>query len=125
MGLTPFLMVFLMGEYISSVIYGNLDIKYGNKIVINTHFCQIFVVQVLGMASLFCIMFFYKKLLEKFNLNTELSLLEQEEHFLVQYVEETKTRYEKTKSFRHDVKNHITIVKELLQGKYKSCCQEI
>ncbi len=92
--LTPVLMIFLVGEYISSVIYGSLDIRYENKIVINTHCCQIFVVQLLGMASLFCIMFSYKKLLENFNLNTELSLLEQEEHFLVQYVEETKARYD-------------------------------
>lgn len=115
MVLTPILMIFLMGEYISSVIYGRTVITYGNEVVINAHSCQIFVVQLLGMASLFCIMFSYKKLLENFRLNTELSLLEQEEHFLVQYVEEIKARYEKTKSFRHDIKNHITIVKELLQ----------
>lgn len=115
MVLTPILMIFLMGEYIISVIYGRTVITYGNEVVINAHSCQIFVVQLLGMASLFCIMFSYKKLLENFRLNTELSLLEQEEHFLVQYVEEIKARYEKTKSFRHDIKNHITIVKELLQ----------
>lgn len=115
MVLIPFLMVFLMGEYISSVIYGSLDIKYGKEIVINAHCFKIFIVQILGMASLFCIMFSYKKLLENFRLNTELSLLEQEEHFLAQYVEEAKARYEKTKSFRHDIKNHITVIKELLQ----------
>lgn len=31
-------------------------------------------------------------------------------------MEEAKIRYEKTKSFRHDVKNHISIVKELVQN---------
>lgn len=67
------------------------------------------------MVSLFCIMFAYKKLLENFHLSTELSLLEQQEHSLNQYVEEVKARYEKTKSFRHDIKNHISVVKELLQ----------
>ncbi len=49
-------------------------------------------------------------------LSTELSLLQQEEYSLNQYVEETKTRYEKTKSFRHDIKNHIAVVKKLLQS---------
>lgn len=44
---------------------------------------------------------------------TELSLLEQEEHSLLQYVEAAKERYEKTKSFSHDIKNHITVVKNL------------
>lgn len=57
----------------------------------------------------------YKKLSKNLRLSTELSLLEQEEHFLKQYVEEAKARYQKTKSFRHDIKNHITVVKELLQ----------
>ena len=31
-------------------------------------------------------------------------------------MEEAKARYEKTKSFRHDVKNHIMVVKDLLQN---------
>ena len=58
----------------------------------------------------------YKKLLQNFRLSTELSLLEQEERSLNQYVEEAKARYEKTRSFRHDIKNHITVVKDLLQN---------
>ena len=70
----------------------------------------------LGLASVFCILFIYKKLLLNCRLSTELSLLQQEEYSLNQYVEETKTRYEKTKSFRHDIKNHIAVVKKLLQS---------
>lgn len=42
--------------------------------------------------------------MESFKLSRELSLLELEKHSLNQYVEEAKIRYEKTKSFRHDVK---------------------
>ena len=48
MVLTPILMIFLMGEYISSVIYGRTVITYGNEVVINAHSCQIFVVQLLA-----------------------------------------------------------------------------
>lgn len=108
--LTPILMLFLMDEYISSAIYENAgDIKDVN------HY-QMFVIQFLGMASLFCILFAYKKLLQNFRLSTELSLLTQEEHSLNQYVEEVKARYEETKSFRHDIKNHIMVVRELLQN---------
>ena len=43
-------------------------------------------------------------------------MLEQEERSLSQYVEEAKTHYEKTKSFRHDIRNHIAVVRELLQN---------
>ncbi len=45
-----------------------------------------------------------------------MSHFDQEERSLNQYVEEAKARYEKTRSFRHDIKNHITVVKDLLQN---------
>ena len=117
MVLTPILLIFLMGEYISSIIYGTSS---------GVNHYQMLGIQLLGMASLFCILFAYKKLLENFRLITELSLLEQEEHSLNQYVEEAKTRYERTRSFRHDIKNHMTVVKELVQnGKSKEALDYI
>ncbi len=114
--LTPILMIFLMEEYVNAVIYGNLNIIDDSGRMVYTKNYQMLAIQLLGMASLFCIMFVYKKLLQNFRLSTELSLLEQEEHSLNQYVEEAKIRYEKTKAFRHDVKNHISVVKELVQN---------
>ena len=65
---------------------------------------------------MFCILYAYKKLSQNFRLSAKLSLLEQEEHSLYQYVDEAKTHYEKTKSFRHDIKNHIAVIKKLLQS---------
>lgn len=115
--LTPVLMIFLTEQYINSSIYGNTITVEGNKIIIDANHYQMLWIQIFGIAGLFCIMYAYKKMLENFRLNTALSLLEQEEHFLYQYVEEAKDRYEKTKSFRHDIKNHIVIVKELLKNK--------
>lgn len=112
--LIPIWMIFFMGEYISSIIYGSIVTDSGGMVADANHY-QMFVIQVLGMASLFCIMFAYRKLLENVRLTMELSLLEQEEHSLNQYVEEAKAHYDKTKSFRHDIKNHIAVVKELLQ----------
>ncbi len=115
--LTPVLMLFLINEYINAAVYGNtVNTVDESGIIRYAEHCQMFVIQLLGIASLFCILFAYKKLLQNFWLSTKLSLLEQEEHSLNQYVEEAKTRYEKTKSFRHDIKNHITVVRELLQN---------
>lgn len=114
--LMPTLMIFLTGQYINSTIYGNTITTGKSGVIINANHYQMLLIQLFGIASLFCIMFAYKKMLENFRLSTELSLLEQEEHSLYQYVEEAKERYEKTRSFRHDVKNHITIVKELLRN---------
>ncbi len=113
--LIPVLMIFLIEEYFNSVVY-NMQIMYGGKITAYEKTYQMLVIQLLGMASLFCILFSYKKLLQSFRLSTELSLLEQEEHSLSRYVEEAKTYYEKTASFRHDIRNHILVVKKLLQN---------
>ena len=114
--LIPTLVIFLVSEYISSNIYGHtITIQADGSLPSISPFPLLFI-QILGIASLFCIMFAYKKLVDSFKLSRELSLLELEKHSLNQYVEEAKVRYEKTKAFRHDVKNHISIVKELVQN---------
>ncbi len=110
----PLLMIFFMGEYINFIMY-HLNFMDNSGVIVYTTYYPMFVIQLFGMASLFCILSAYKKLLQNFLLSTELSLLEQEEQSLNQYVEEAKAHYEKTKSFRHDIKNHITIIRELLQ----------
>ena len=113
--LIPTLLIFLVSEYIDYVVYGNAITTDSRGNVMNADHVRMLVIQLLGMASLFCVMTAYKKLLENVYNSTELSLLRQQEHFMDQYVEEAKAHYESTKSFRHDIKNHITVVRELLQ----------
>ncbi len=114
----PTLMIFIMSSYINAIEY---DFQF--EILVDKgpaeHFFshgQMLSMYFLGLASLFCILFSYKKLQQIFRLSTEISLLEQQEHSLNQYVEEAKTRYDETKSFRHDIRNHIAVVKKLLQN---------
>ncbi len=114
----PILMIFIMCTYINIIGY-DFDFLAEVGPWPSGHLFgpgQLFVVHLLGIASLFCILFAYKKLLQNFRLGTELSLLEQQERSLNQYVEEARAHYEKTRSFRHDIKNHITVIKELLQA---------
>ena len=114
----PILMIFIMSEYINTIAF---DYQYvvleedGSFEYLLSHW-QLLAMHLLGLLSLFCILFSYKKLQQNFRLSTEISLLEQEEHSLNQYVEEAKTRYDETKSFRHDIRNHIAVVKNLLQS---------
>ena len=114
--LMPALLIFLASEYINENVYGNTITIEKDGLMSGVNPYQMLLMQVLGTVSLFCIMFSYKKLAESFRRNKEAALLEQQAHSLGQYVEEAKLRYEKTKSFRHDIKNHITVVKELLQN---------
>ena len=122
----PILMIFIMSEYMNALEYSVEIVESEGPAGYLFHHWQMLAMYFLGIASLFCILLTYKKLLQNFRLSTELSLLEQEEHSLNQYVEEAKSRYEKTKSFRHDIKNHIAVVKELLQkGKTKAALDYI
>ncbi len=116
MTLMPALLIFLAGEYINENVYGNTVTIEKDGLMSGVNSCQVLFVQVLGAVSLFCIMLAYKKLADSFKRDKEAALLEQQAHSLWQYVKEARLRYEKTKSFRHDIKNHITVVKELLQN---------
>ena len=114
----PILMIFIMSNYINAIEYDFQFEILADKGPAEHFFShgQMLAMYFLGLASLFCILFSYKKLQQNFRLSTELSLLEQQEHSLNQYVEEAKARYDRTKSFRHDIRNHIAVVKKLLQG---------
>ncbi|MCI9080362.1 MAG: GHKL domain-containing protein, partial [Lachnospiraceae bacterium] len=115
--LTPMLLILFVSEYISQKIYGNTVIIGSNgEAILNSSPYHMLLIQILGIVSLFCILYTYKKMVQSFQLSRQVSLLEQEACSLSQYVEEAKTRFEKTKSFRHDIKNHITVMKELVQN---------
>ena len=114
----PILMIFIMSEYINTVEFEcqfEVLAEGGPSGDLFSH-GQLFAMHFLGLLSLFCILFTYKKLQQNFRLSTKISLLEQEEHSLNQYVEEAKTRYDRTKSFRHDIRNHLAVIKDLLES---------
>ena len=114
----PILMIFIMSEYINTLSFDYQFVvleEDGSFEYLLSHW-QLLAMHLLGLLSLFCILFSYKKLQQNFRLSTEISLLEQEEHSLMRYVEEAKARYDETKSFRHDIRNHIAVMKNLLQS---------
>lgn len=115
MVLIPVLMIFLMEAYINFIIYG-VNVTDDSAVTVYNNHYQMFAIQLLGIGSLFCILSAYQKAMQSIRLATEVSLLEQQERSLNQYVEEARTRYEKTASFRHDVRNHIAVVQKLLQS---------
>ena len=85
----PILMIFIMSEYINKIEFefqiqilaedGSFEYLFNHWQLLAMHF--------LGLVSLFCILFSYKKLQQNFRLSTEISFLEQEEHSLNRYME--------------------------------------
>lgn len=113
--LTPLLMIFVISEYINNTFYGNVIFTVQMPEILLGNHITMFVVQALGVVSIFTIVYAYQKLSMAFSISRKLSLLEQQSHFQKQYVEEAQAHYNSTRSIRHDMKNHILIVKGLLE----------
>lgn len=113
--LTPLLMIFLLSEYIGHTVYGNTVVldSSGRMPYINN--LQMLVLQIFSILSLFCILYAYKRTIDSFRVSEKLRSLEQEQRYQNQYISEAKTRYDRTQSFRHDVKNHLSVVHGCLE----------
>lgn len=110
--LIPLSMIFIVEVYIVKSLYSavNTDFKLKNDI-------EILLIQIIGTASIFCILFAYKKCAEAFAEHERERIYENEYCYRQQYATEIKSYYDKARALRHDFKNHIMIVGELLHKK--------
>lgn len=117
--LVPVLLLVLVSRYISAEVYGDTIHMQPDGSIQSVPGFFLLALQLLSIASLFCILYVDKRAAESFRLRMECSLLEQEARYMGQYVEEAKLRCESTSAFRHDIRNHMAVVRELLRrGKY-------
>lgn len=114
--LIPMLFISLTERTVSDAVYGNTivwDSRLGLIYPVVAH-GEILFLQSFALLCLFALLFIWKRL-------TRVMLLEQQMKAQELYLKETCTRYEKTRSFRHDVKNHLTVLGELLHtGAYET-----
>lgn len=72
--------------------------------------------QVMGLAALLCTLYAYRQLCQGFQAQAALQSLTQASHAQKVYLEEARLRCEQTKAFRHDVKNHLSVLDGLLKS---------
>ena len=72
--------------------------------------------QVMGLAAMLCTLYAYRQLCQGFRAKAELQSLTQASQAQKVYIAEARARYEQTKSFRHDIKNHLSVLDGLLKG---------
>ena len=72
--------------------------------------------QVMGLAALLCTLYAYRQLCKGFQAQAELQSLTQAARAQKVYITEAQVRYEQTKSFRHDIKNHLSVLDGLLKN---------
>lgn len=72
--------------------------------------------QTLGLAALLCTLYAYRRACRGVRAQAELDLLSQSVQAQRTYVAEAQTRYEKTRAFRHDLQNHLSVLDGLLSA---------
>lgn len=112
----PVLSLLLIEQYIINQVYGNHIVIEGTQIIkpLVDHW-SILLIQMICFLTLFSILYACKKLTEDFDQQFRISLLESQLSAQKIYVKEAQLRYEKTRSFRHDIKNHFTLLNRLLK----------
>ena len=81
--------------------------------------------QVMGLAALLCTLYAYRQLCRGFQAQGSLRSLTQAAHTQKVYITEAQARYEQTRSFRHDIKNHLSVLDGLLKcGKLEERSEE-
>ena len=76
----------------------------------------LFFLQITGLAALLCTLYAYRQLCRGFQAPVELQSLTQAAQAQKVYIAEARARYEQTKSFRHDIKNHLSVLDGLLKN---------
>ena len=72
--------------------------------------------QVMGLAALLCTLYAYRRLCQGLQARAALQSLTQAAQAQKVYIAEAQARYERTRAFRHDIKNHLAVLDGLLRN---------
>lgn len=81
---------------------------------------MLMLLQVLGLGALLCTLYAYRRICQGFLAQAALDALAQAARAQKVYIAEAQMRYEQTKAFRHDIKNHLSVLEGLFgSGKWE------
>lgn len=112
--LFPGLFFFAVEQYILQTSYSVLPVSLSTG-EIGRH-GALLLLQALGLGALLCTLYAYQRLCRSLQAQAASQSLTQAARAQKVYITEAKMRYEQTKAFRHDIKNHLTVLGGLLNG---------
>lgn len=80
------------------------------------HYGEILFLQVFAGFCLLAVLLVHRKIVKMLRAQEKIRLLEQQTAAQEIYMQEAKARYRQTRSFRHDIRNHLTVLTELLKA---------
>lgn len=111
--LPPQLFFFMVELYILDTAYGHVAVVPASLEVDKQ--IAVFVLQLLSLGALFSTLYAYRHACNNFRTQAALASLTQEANAQRTYVTEAQMRYEQTRAFRHDMKNHLSVLDGLLK----------
>lgn len=114
----PVFYIMLVERTIRDSIYGN-TVVWDNRLGIISpviNHTEILLLQVFACLCLFLTLFTWQKIQKSYESEQTLWLLKQQTQAQEIYMQETRLRYEQTRSFRHDIRNHLSVLSELLKA---------
>ncbi len=115
--LLPVLFFFAAELYIMQTSYTN-TVSVGSSSALSLSeagkHISLLVLQALGLGALFCTLYAYRRICHGLQTQAAFRSLAQAARAQKTYVAEAKARYQQTKSFRHDIKNHLSVLNGLL-----------
>lgn len=115
--LFPLLLVLLVTELITGTIYTNtttIDSATGT-VYPQVNDWQMLLIYLVACGCLCAVLYACRRLADSAAAQTKLALLEQQARAQENYVREARSRYERTKSFRHDIQSHLQVLEGLLK----------
>lgn len=111
--LLPGLFFFTAELYILHMSYSQVSVTL--SLAETGKHAALLLLQVLGLGALLCTLYAYQRICAGFEAQKALLSLEQAAKAQKIYLSEAQMRYEQTKAFRHDIKNHLLILDGMLR----------
>lgn len=113
----PIFFISIVETVISNDIYGNtivMDNQKGIVFPIVNH-SELFFLYFVAFCCIFTSLILYRNMTKAIYQKQTIQLLQQQNNMQQIYMKEAQSRYEQTRSFRHDIQNHLTVLFELLK----------
>lgn len=112
----PILLILFTSQFITNIIYGNkVENPSAFERISNSNQFRLLGLHILGYICLFSVLYIYRSLIKQLEIKAQVDLLTQQTLTQQIYIKEAQARYEQTRSFRHDMKNHLLILDSLLK----------
>ena len=124
----PVFFISLVVRIIQTSVYGDdvqVDLGTGVPLaVLHINHTELLLLQLFACGCLLMTLSAYQKILHILQAEQKVRLLEQQKAEQEIYIQEAILRDQKTRAFRHDIKNHLTVLAELLkEGRTDRACE--